>query len=723
MRAQSCLAGLAALLVAVTTNAADDWLPFAPATPGLASDSPIHLRHLNEDRAGEHGPIGMRDGHFIRTGDGVAIRFWGVNGPPAMADSPDKLAAIARDLAGRGVNLVRIHGAVFDKEGKLDPTRVRRIRQTVSAMKAEGIYSLLSIYFPLWFDPPPGLEGLDGYDGKSHAFAVLFFNQAMQERYRGWWKGLLEARDEAGVRLGEDPAVMGLEVQNEDSLFFWTFNEKNIPGPQLERFEARFGEWAIARHGSFDKAIEAWAGLKLPRDNRERGRLAFRPLWNIANERRPRDRDTAAFLFECQARFYRESVAFLRGLGFKGVITASNWTTADARVLGPLEKLSYLEADFIDRHGYFAGAIQGEASEWSLREGHRFAHRSALRFDPEKPGAPRNFQHPVMDPKYDDRPSMISETTWPRPNRHRGEAPLFLAAYAALQDSDAIVHFAHDGAGWSVKPAFFMQPWTLMAPSQMGQFPAAALLFRKGLIRPGEVLADVELRKEDLLELKGTPLPQDAALDELRVRDLPDGTQPHTPGQRLDPLLHLAGRARVRFGDRHEVRLRPLRGLVDHGARRVRSSNGDLELDYGKGLLEFRSPFVQGVSGNVAAGSPVRLPELEVASRLDVLHVLLVSLDAQPLVTSRRMLLQVFTEEATTGWATEPADGGHERIRNLGRDPWRFRPIEGSVRFGFEDAARLRITPLDPVGRRREPMAAGTELRLDPGTLYYEITR
>ena len=42
---------------------------------------------------------------------------------------------------------------------------------------------------------------------------------------------------------------------------------------------------------------------------------------------------------------------------------------------------------------------------------------------------------------------MLSETTWERPNRFRGEAPLFYAASGSLQDTDAIIHFALDGGG------------------------------------------------------------------------------------------------------------------------------------------------------------------------------------------------------------------------------------------------------------------------------------
>jgi hypothetical protein len=41
-----------------------------------------------------------------------------------------------------------------------------------------------------------------------------------------------------------------------------------------------------------------------------------------------------------------------------------------------------------------------------------------------------------MDPHYAGKPSMISETTFCRPNRYRSEAPFYFAVYGALQDSD-----------------------------------------------------------------------------------------------------------------------------------------------------------------------------------------------------------------------------------------------------------------------------------------------
>ena len=73
-----------------------------------------------------------------------------------------------------------------------------------------------------------------------------------------------------------------------------------------------------------------------------------------------------------------------------------------------------------------------------MRAGHTYSDRSALRFEAEDPTKPKQFVHPVMDPHYGDKPSMISETTFNRPNRYRSEAPLYFAAYGALQGSDAL---------------------------------------------------------------------------------------------------------------------------------------------------------------------------------------------------------------------------------------------------------------------------------------------
>lgn len=697
------------------------WFSFDPPPDSFGTNSAIDLRFLNEKFAGEHGFIGVKHGRFIHTADAEPLRFWAVNGPPRELTG-SALRECARMLAKHGVNLVRVHGGYFDENGEVDPARVRHAIEMVEAMKAEGIYTHFSIYFPLWLTPPPGTPWLEGYDGKHHPFAALFFNPQFQAQYRKWWTALLTTPSPTtGKSLIDEPAVASLEIQNEDSLFFWTFSDQNIPDPELRIIEKQFGDWLLKKYGSLAAAFVKWNGLKVPRDAPGEGRMGFRPLWNMFNERTVRDRDTAQFLLEVQTRFYADTYAFLRKLGFKGPITASNWATASPEVFGPLEKLSYTSGDFIDRHGYFSCNHKGDNAEWSVRAGHTYADRSALRFDAEVPGKPKQFVNPAMDPHYNDKPSMISETTWDRPNRFRSEAPLYYAAFGALQGSDAIVHFALDGSHWSVKPGYFMQPWTLMSPAMMGQFPAAALIYRRGLVAEGAVLADVRLNQSAVEDLAGTPLPQDAVLDELRLKDIPDAAQLQ-PGARIDPLIHYAGRTEVRFtAGASGVTLGDLASLINHRAQTVTSSTGELKLDYGKGLLILDAPQAQGVSGVLSSVGRFETRDLAITSDMDLGHIVAVSLDGQPLHTSRRILLQVMSEEQSTGYSTEAAGDGIKRIVNIGTDPWQVRKFRGMVAFKRADAGALKTVALDFNGYPTRECGTATHLELVPDVMYYLI--
>ncbi len=705
-----------------TMEANKGWFPFDPPEDKFDPASGIDLRFLNEKFAGEKGQIVVRDGRFAHSATDEPVRFWAVNGPPHELKG-DALRQCARMLAKRGVNLVRAHGAVFDsKTGEPNLERMEHLREIVEAMGAEGIYTHLSIYFPLWFTPKSGLEWLEGYDGSQHPFASLYFNPEFEAKYQEWWRLLLTEKGEAsGKALIDEPALMSVEILNEDSYFFWTFAENNIPDPQLRILEKQFGDWLGTRYDSLDEAITAWGNRPFARDVPSEGRIAFRPLWNMVNEKTQRDQDTAAFLLESQMGFYERNRDYLHELGFKGLVTCSNWHTASAEVLGPLERYSYTAGDFIDRHGYFGCFHKGDNAAWSVRDGHTYRDRSSLRFHPEEAGKPKDFNHPAMDIHYNDLPSMISETAFTRPNRYRTEAPLFYSAYGALQGSDCIVHFALDGSRWDVKPRFYMQQWTLMSPTQMGQFPAAALIYRRGLVSEGAVLADIHLKLDDLLALKGSPMPQDAAFDELRLADVPEGTEVK-PGDRIDPLIHFAGRTSVTIDERGgESRLEPLDSLIDRDAKRVRSSNGQVLLDYGRGLMAINAPEAQAAVGALGEVPKITLADVQIESDLELGAVIAVALDDQPLATSSRILLQVMSEEKSNGFETTE-QGDVKRIESIGKNPWLVKEIRGTVRFKRPDAASLEVTALDGNGDAIEVVGDAAEIQLRPDVLYYLIT-
>jgi hypothetical protein len=696
------------------------WVTFDPPDDPFKGDSAIDLRYLNEKQAGDGGFIAVKGAQFIHSRTSEPIRFWAVNGCPG--ETPEQLQHSARVLAKHGVNLVRAHGGYFDADGNVDPQKVLHAMDVVAACKDQGIYVHFSTYFPLWLKPKPNNPWLAGYDGQHNAFAALYFNPDFQKQYQTWWRALLTTPNpKTGKRLIDEPAVSSLELVNEDSYFFWTFNPKAIPPDQLQLIESQFGKWAAQKYGSIDAAIQKWNGLKTDHDDPATGRLGFRPLWNIANQRTPRDQDTVAFLAEAQRAFYDNTRAFLRQQGFKGVITASNWTTASAQYLGPVERYTYAGCDFIDRHGYFGGKLEGQDSAWSIRDGDIYSDCDALKFESAEPGKPKSFNNPAMDIHYDGKPSMISETAFNRPNRFRTEAPLYYAAYGALQDTGAIVHFAMDTANWSVKPGFFMQPWTLMTPTQVGQFPAAALIFRKGLIRTGPMLVDLNLKIADILALRGTPMPQDASFDELRAKDVPLGTTIE-PSNVIDPLVHYVGQTNTTFSETGgPAKLADLSRYIDRRAQTVSSATGELKLDYGKGILSLNAAKAQGVVGALKDAGNITLKDCTLSSDMDLGSIIAVSMDDKPLASSSKILLQVMSEERVSDFKTEPAGNGLQRITNIGHDPWQIRQITGTVKLIRPDASHLKVTALDANGEPIKEIGNAANVTLNPRAIYYLI--
>jgi hypothetical protein len=285
------------------------------------------------------------------------------------------------------------------------------------------------------------------------------------------------------------------------------------------------------------------------------------------------------------------------------------------------------------------------------------------------------------------------------------------------------MHCAVDGPTWAVKPNFFMQPWTAMSPAMMGQFPAAALIYRKGLVATGPVLADVHLSMPDLMALKGTPLPQDANFDELRLKDVPKGAD-LKPGNVVDPLIHYAGRTKVSFTSQAgRSTLADLSKLIDRKASTVSSATGEIRLNYDIGLLTVSAPATNAVSGMLKQAGKTRAGILSVTSDMGLGHIIAVSLDGQPLEKSARILLQVMSEERTSGFKVRPVSESVRRIVSIGQDPWMFKELRGTVALQRPDAASLKYQPLDFDGYPAGQPIAGPTLKLLPGTIYYLVSR
>ena len=69
------------------------------------------------------------------------------------------------------------------------------------------------------------------------------------------------------MALIDEPAVATFEIINEDSLFFWTFNEKSLGSGPLATLEGQYATWLTKKYGALDKAFASWGNEKHARDN------------------------------------------------------------------------------------------------------------------------------------------------------------------------------------------------------------------------------------------------------------------------------------------------------------------------------------------------------------------------------------------------------------------------------------------------------------------------
>ncbi|MDX2231670.1 MAG: hypothetical protein NW220_18695 [Leptolyngbyaceae cyanobacterium bins.349] len=700
-----------------TANIPDGFL-FHPGSDPLLN-SPIDLRYLNEPEAGRNGWLRVKGEEFVQGTTGKPVKFWAVNvGESALWMNRAERQSMARFLAKQGVNMVRVHAPLWAEDLKtVSPQKLDGLFGLVADLKQQGIYTTLSIYFPVWRNLTAS-DGFAGYQNQA-PFALLFFNPDFQQIYNGWWKTILTTPNPyTGKALRDDPAVAAVELVNEDSYFFWTFNPyETIPAPQMAQLERQFGDWLNRKYGSMKAALTAWANPPAIRgDDLAAGRVGIMALSELVGQRESRRaQDTAAFLAASQQTFFERAIAHLRTtLNYQGLIYASNWITANSQILGPLDKYTNTVADFMDRHGYVVGPHEGAAASYSLNPGETYEDRPALRFKSFQPEQEFDFDLPIMDVRYNGKPSTITEINWAMPNRFRADFPLLAAAYGSLQGTDGFFFFALDTPRWQAT----LTKFAIASPVIMGQFPATALMYRTGMIAPGKPVMDISLNTQDVFNLQGAPLSAPQNLDEFRAQDVPAGqTLSSDRAPSLDPLAFLVGKVNVRFANRATTQQVNLSRLINRQTKTVRSNTGQLLWDYNTGLVTVNAPQAQGATGFLRQAGELAFDTLKLRSPMDYGTILLVALDNQPLKTSRRMLLQVMSEEQTLGWQT--AGTPRKTIQSIGNFAIAVRHLSGTLSLQRPDARALQVTALDANGYPVAKLGNGAEIKLQPETFYY----
>ncbi len=669
-----------------------------PSTRDTFEPSPIDLRHLNESVAGEYGVIRLSDdGEHLVRGDGQPIRFWSGSDyawripfkDGNLVVSPTERAAAAhhaRWAAKRGINMVRFHGHLPPKRARNGPPVSRDdINEIdlhgawymVAAFKKEGIYSTISPYWGSHTDNQASWNL--GFEGGSLT-GLVFFYEPVQKMYKEWLRRLYTAPNPyTGIPLKDDPAVAIIQLQNEDSLLFYT--ESQIKGKPREQLVKMFGDFLKRKYGSLDKALNRYTSYESDwdlrgEDDAQKGTAGLLQMWFFSMDARDRAArwdeptrcrmtDQLEFYTELMRNFNADMEKYLREeLDCKQIINAGNWKTVDPVLCCDAERLSYTANQVIGKNAYYGSLHAGINTGWQILGGQSYTNWSALK----RPYFwPMNVKQPV------GRPMMIFESLWVPPNLYAAEGPLVVAGQLSLTGVDSFYWFASGGEEWGS----YDGKWAYNTPMQMGQFPATALAFRKGYIaEAAEPVVYEERSLEDIWQQKSPLIAETAVYDPNRDKgEMPVNSAVSTP---VDPLAFCVGPVRVRYGGsaaNNRVSSK-LDELIDTKNKTLTSVTGEIHTDYGKGIYTVDAPKCQGAAGFLAAEPEIALGDVTLRSRNNYGSLVLVPLDDRPLAVSKKVLVQAGTVARPAGWISRARSveaggqlhGGFQIMRK-GSDP------------------------------------------------------
>lgn len=692
----------------------DGYWAFEPDTDTFEHEAALDLRSLNEKVAGEKGWVAQdKQGHFL-DGAHQEVRFWAANTGVQGNRDLKELTIHAKHLAKRGVNMVRHHGSLWPKNAgsaitDTDTDELDRIHMLVAAMKREGIYTTVSPYWaiPCQVQKSWGIEGQES----GSPITLIFWDETVQRGYKAWIKDLLTSPnpyDDKQTPLGKDPAVAILQIQNEDSFLFWTTMQlKNNP-VILARLNAKYATWLKAK------------------DKSSPPQLNFN-FWESEN---PSDnlKDSFHFMTELMYNWNAELERYVReDLHCPVLINAGNWHTADEVRLLDQERWSYTANDVVGVNKYVSGVhvnpSQVDKSGYLVAKGDYFTDGSKLL-------APRGLATNIK--QVAGKTFIIPESTWVAPMSHQSEAPFLVAAYSSLTGVDIYYWFALGQTGFDST----INKWQAANPTIMGGWPAAALIFRLGYIKESQPVVHEIRTLTDMWDLRSPIIAEDEAFDPNRMEGAFGKESNIQKG--VDPMAFLVGKVEVTYSDKPGAStVIDLSPYVDADKKTVTSITGEIHLDHGQGLCTIDAPKAQGATGFLKQAGDIKLGDVTISANNEYATVFVVSLDNNPLKTSKRILLQITTMDRPYGWKTSPSqfkskDGKHDftgfRIDDTGGSPWNI--IKSDLTITVANDKLSKATVLDANGYAKQDGAlklskakGGVSIRMPEDALYVIIER
>lgn len=467
------------------------WYPFSQNVV-ISTDSPLSMASWLDGPAGKYGRIKSDADTLLRNSQ--PVKLWGLN-LSFDACAPDNNLADQRAAfyAAMGINSVRCHkyaqgrgweGILSDESAIIfNPEKLDRFDYFISALKSNGIYTKLSPVFIIQIGPNDAetVPYLEEFERKNNGWynpkhGSLYFSPELQELLIQQYTNLLtHTNPYTGLTYAEDPAIVYVEMYNEDSIFFHGTPRALSQSPTLRANAGKlFSEWLKSKYGSETAWRNSWGerainpsilgNQHIPTDESwSENRIYpignpwfFDPI-NIENsQRRYRQRlyDTMEFLYQQQNTVYEKIELAIRNTGYEGELISSNWIAG--RQMSHFYNLhSDARIGTIDRHNYFGG------------ERGPYHSNSSMLATPGS-GILSSGLHQVKN-----RPFMLSEWIHVSPNEWGAEGVALISAYGmGLQGWDASYPFQNrDTGSFSIS---LRENWDVTAPNFIGLFPAVS---------------------------------------------------------------------------------------------------------------------------------------------------------------------------------------------------------------------------------------------------------
>ncbi|MBK7614785.1 MAG: cellulase family glycosylhydrolase [Burkholderiales bacterium] len=579
----------------------------------------VDLSFLNRDDkpAGRRGPV-KAQGDSLVFADGTPARFWGTNITAyALFTTPkESVREQAKRIAALGYNLVRLHHhdsawvgtnifgnyKALSNTQVLDAAALERLDWWVKCLKDEGIYLWLDLHVGRAVKAGDNITDFDEMRRSKDTAELKGFNYvnaSVQSAMKRFNEAYLSHKNVfTGVANKDEPAVVALLITNENDLTHHFGNallpDKGVP-LHNKLYTAAADEFARATGLPRDRVWRSW----------EHG-------------------PSKLFLNELERRFDVDMLSHLRQQGAKALaVTTSTWGN------NPLSSLPALTAgDMVDVHAY---SPYGTLEKNPLF-GPNFVHWL---------GAAQVVGYPMTVTEWNAEP-------FPLPDRHA--LPLYVAATAAHQGWDALMHYAYtqqppDTNGPSNWHAF-------NDPSLLAMMPAAALLYRERHV--SEATRTYVFDPGAAVFFGQAISPANSAA--LRTAMEKGRLQIAMPSTKELPWLQ-----RKALPAGAVVLTDPSASLLPRDATEAQSDTGQLSRNWAQGVFTINTPRTRAAMGWIGDKSIV-LPDVELKLMTRNASVAVQSLDAKPVGDSASLLISLGTRSQPRGgnktpFQVEPANG------------------------------------------------------------------